>query len=161
MFSFFKKNKAEKQEVNNMATLDEKDIQKAKEDISEKGKDTQTERDRIDESVAAQLKDQGKEDTQSAKDRIDESEGMEKEEAARHKKIDGQFANLEMKIDKALELIEKMASIEKKEEVDDEKAFEKAKEKYGANPQVFDSDEATPKAITPAEAMAIVKSLKI
>ena len=35
-------------------TQDEKEIEKAKEDIAEKGADSQTEKDRIDESVAAQ-----------------------------------------------------------------------------------------------------------
>lgn len=54
------------------------DVEKAEENIEEKGADEQTEKDRVDESVGEQLKDDGKEDDQSAKDRVDESEGEEK-----------------------------------------------------------------------------------
>lgn len=50
MFDFLKKRKKEANE--HMATTDEKEISKAKEDIAEKGEDSQTERDRTDESVA-------------------------------------------------------------------------------------------------------------
>lgn len=53
-------------------------IEEAKEDIAEKGPDSQTEKDRIDESVAEQEKQDGNENSQSAKDRVDESEGEEK-----------------------------------------------------------------------------------
>lgn len=56
------------------------EIEEAKEDIAEKGEDSQTEQDRIDESVAAQEEDSGEEDSQSAKDRVDESEGEEAHE---------------------------------------------------------------------------------
>lgn len=59
-------------------TKDEEQIAKAKEDISEKGKDSQTEKDRIDESVGEQERKDGNEDSQSAKDRVDESEGAKK-----------------------------------------------------------------------------------
>lgn len=58
-------------------TTDEQ-IEKAEEDIEEKGPDSQTEKDRIDESVGEQEKEDGDEDSQSAKDRVDESEGEEK-----------------------------------------------------------------------------------
>ena len=57
-------------------TLEE--VEKAEEDIEAKGEDTQTEEDRIDESVAEQEKDEGEEDSQDAKDRVDEAEGEEK-----------------------------------------------------------------------------------
>lgn len=50
-------------------------IEKAEENIEAKGKDMQTEKDRIDESVAEQEKDEGDEDSQDAKDRVDEAEG--------------------------------------------------------------------------------------
>lgn len=53
-------------------------IEKAEEDIEAKGEDTQTEEDRVDESVAEQEKDEGDEDSQDAKDRVDEAEGEEK-----------------------------------------------------------------------------------
>ena len=56
-------------------TKDEEQIAKAKEDISEKGPDSQTEKDRIDESVGEQERKDGNENSQSAKDRVDESEG--------------------------------------------------------------------------------------
>lgn len=53
----------------------EKQIDKAEEDIAEKGTDSQTEKDRIDESVGEQEKQDGNEDSQDAKDRVDESLG--------------------------------------------------------------------------------------
>lgn len=56
-------------------------VEKAEEDIAEKGPDSQTEKDRIDESVAAQEKADGNEDSQDAKDRVDESMGEEAAEA--------------------------------------------------------------------------------
>ncbi len=73
-------------------TKDEKQIAEAKEGIEEKGKDTQTEKDRIDESVAAQERADGDEDSQSAKDRVKESEGAEEadEEIAKHEADDEQ-----------------------------------------------------------------------
>ena len=58
----------------------EEQIEKAETDIAEKGEDSQTEKDRIDESVGEQEKEDGNEDSQTAKDRVDESEGMEKAE---------------------------------------------------------------------------------
>lgn len=68
-------------------TKDEEQIAKAKEDISEKGKDSQTEKDRIDESVGEQERKDGNENSQSAKDRVDESEGAKK---ADEKKDEGE-----------------------------------------------------------------------
>ena len=56
----------------------EEQIEKAEEDIAEKGADSQTEKDRIDESVGEQEKQEGDEDSQDAKDRVDESLGEEK-----------------------------------------------------------------------------------
>lgn len=61
----------------------EEEIAKAKEDIAEKGEDSQTEKDRIDESVAAQEEADGEEDSQDAKDRVDEAEGEEKADEAK------------------------------------------------------------------------------
>lgn len=52
-------------------------VEKAEEDISEKGEDSQTTEDRVDESVAMQEKEDGNEDSQDAKDRVDEFEGEE------------------------------------------------------------------------------------
>ena len=64
-------------------TEDEKEIKKAKEDIAEKGKDSQTEKDRVDESVGAQEKNSDNENSQDAKDRVDESEGTKKADEER------------------------------------------------------------------------------
>lgn len=61
----------------------EEEIAKAKEDIAEKGEDSQTEKDRVDESVAAQEEEHGQEDSQDAKDRVDEAEGEEKADEAK------------------------------------------------------------------------------
>lgn len=80
LFDLFKKNKKEDSE--NM-TEDEKQERKAEEDISEKDKDSQTEKDRIDESVGEQEKRDGDENSQDAKDRVDESEGTKKADEER------------------------------------------------------------------------------
>lgn len=53
-------------------------VDEAKKDIEDKGDDSQSEKDRIDESVGEQEKLDGDEDTQDAKDRVDESEGEKK-----------------------------------------------------------------------------------
>lgn len=166
MFSLFKKNKARK-EVNDMAnTVDEKDIEKAKEDIAEKGKDSQTERDREDESVAAQLKAEGKEDSQTAKDRIDESEGAKKadeKKAAERDDHEERMSRMESKLDSLSNLIEGInATIGKLMSArdEDERHLDRAKAKYGVGNSVFESEDAERK-ITPAEAAAVVNSLKI
>ena len=71
-------------------TEDEKQIAEAKKDIEKKGPDSQTEKDRIDESVGEQEKLDGNKDSQTAKDRVDESEGAKKadEKRAEEKKDD-------------------------------------------------------------------------
>lgn len=84
MFDFLKKFFGKKED--DMATKDEEQIEEARENIAEKGSDSQTEQDRIDESVGEQEHLDGNEDSQSAKDRVDESEGAksadeEREEA--------------------------------------------------------------------------------
>lgn len=53
-------------------------VDEAKEDIKDKGDDSQSEKDRIDESVGEQENLDDDEDSQDAKDRVDESEGEEK-----------------------------------------------------------------------------------
>lgn len=80
-FPFFKKKN--KEEVEETMTQDEKEIEKAKKDIKEKGPDSQTEKDRIDESVGEQEKRSGNENSQDAKDRVDESEGTKKADEKR------------------------------------------------------------------------------
>lgn len=73
-------------------TKDEEQIAKAKEDISEKGEGSQTEKDRIDESVGEQEREDGNKDSQTAKDRVDEAEGAKKadEEKDEGKELKGE-----------------------------------------------------------------------
>lgn len=124
-------------------TQDEKEIAKAKEDIAEKGADSQTEKDRIDESVAAQERAKGDEDSQSAKDRVDESEGAKKadekraEEKREDKKSDdrkSESSALESKIDALVERMDKLiSSFEARAEAKEDK-MARAAEKYGLAP---------------------------
>lgn len=64
-------------------TEDEKQEAKAKENIAEKGSDSQTKKDSIDERVGEQDHLDGNTDSQSAKDRLDEPEGAKKADDAR------------------------------------------------------------------------------
>ncbi len=115
-------------------TQDEKDIEKAKRDIEKKGADSQTEKDRIDESVAEQLKEQHDEDSQTAKDRVDESEGLKKADE-RHdgSNYENHFSNLSTKLDKVIELLS-----ERHERHED--ALEDKREKYGLREEPYYRD---------------------
>lgn len=75
-------------------TKDEKQIAEAEKDIEENGKDTQTEKDRIDESVGEQENLDGDEDSQDAKDRVDESEAEIKADEERHDEQASELANM-------------------------------------------------------------------
>lgn len=114
-------------------TQDEKEIAKAKEDIAEKGADSQTEKDRVDESVAAQERAKGEEDSQNAKDRVDESEGAKKADEKRaEEKNEG--AGLDAKIDALIGRMDKLiATFEARAEAKDDK-MARAAEKYGLAP---------------------------
>jgi len=70
-------------------------VDEAKKDIKDKGDDSQSEKDRIDESVGEQEKLTGDEDSQDAKDRVDESEGEEKalEDKDEEKKEDAETSD--------------------------------------------------------------------
>nr|DAG44638.1 MAG TPA: hypothetical protein [Caudoviricetes sp.] len=72
--------KAKFEEKKEPAEDTKEQIDEAEENIEKEGADEQTEKDRVDESVAAQEEDEGDENTQDAKDRVDESEGEEDEE---------------------------------------------------------------------------------
>lgn len=162
MFGWWKERKKKKEE-DTMATIDEKEIKKAEEDIEKKGPDSQTERGRIDESVAAQERASGDEDSQSAKDRVNESEGAKRADEKREEKEDG-FARLEAKLDKLMDmlgLIEKLADEGEGagEGAKDEKALENAREKYGLGSAAFEAKEQADK-ITAKEAADILKLLK-
>lgn len=142
------------------------DVEKAEENIEEKGADEQTEKDRVDESVGEQLKDDGKEDEQSAKDRVDESEGEEKaEEKAeeeKEKKTEEEPAKEEAPAEEQkqeaeqpaeenkavsrdefnalLGKIDQLISLMSKGTDQDADALENAKSRYGVNPGVFQND---------------------
>lgn len=113
----------------------EEEIAKAKEDIAEKGEDSQTEQDRIDESVAAQEEANGEEDDQDAKDRVDEAEGEEKADEAKS-------------VIERIEAIEaRLNALEGNEEGEDKEALEKAKAVYGVDGGTFAPDK-NPKRAT-------------
>jgi hypothetical protein len=116
-------------------TQDEKQIEKAKDDIAEKGADSQTEKDRIDESVAEQEKADGDEDSQDAKDRVDESEGAEKADEERHET--SQDVRLERIENAVLKLVEMLTPKE------GNAAEEAAKEIYGLGNGVFSDTKET------------------
>ena len=134
-------------------------IEKAKEDIAEKGKDSQTEKDRIYESVAMQEKADGNEDSQSAKDRVDESEGeekyLERKDGEKHDEAaeEDRFAKLEAKVDM---LFDKLSGQFGWNDEDAEKA-EKAKKVYGLGEGVVaDKGEDAKKAVTAKEIGAVL-----
>lgn len=130
LFDIFRKNKKEDSAE---MTEDEKQIAKAKEDIAEKGADSQTEKDRIDESVGEQEHEDGNENSQSAKDRVDESEGAKKADEERAKD-EGKGAGLESKIDALISRMDKLvAAFEKRVEMKEDR-MERAAEKYGLTP---------------------------
>lgn len=63
----------DKKEV--IAKTTSEDVPKAEEDIADKGEDSQSEQDRVDESVGEQEELDDDKDTQTAEDRVDEAEG--------------------------------------------------------------------------------------
>lgn len=75
---FLKQLDEEPEEDEAVAPNTEDEIDKAESDIEEKGEDSQSEKDRVNESVGEQEKLDGDEDSQDAKARVDESEGEEK-----------------------------------------------------------------------------------
>lgn len=83
-------------------------VAEAKTDVAEKGTDSQTEKDRVDESVGEQEKLDGNEDSQTAKDRVDESEGASDEPGDNakdevHEALVARVAALEEMLQKILE----------------------------------------------------------
>lgn len=168
MFDFLKrKNKKEELEM----TEDEKEIKKAETDIDEKGKDSQTEKDRVDESVGEQEKNSGNENSQNAKDRVDESEGTKKADEKRTEekkernddKFDRFFSRMEQffeSIDKRLSSLEKTSKEEVKELDEDSEAEKKAEEIYGVGNGVFQGTKASSeKTMTPADVAKVVNKI--
>lgn len=131
-------------------------VAKAKEDIAATGEDAQTEKDRIDESVAAQEKNEGDEDTQSAKDRVDEFEGEEaaqteeqpaKEAGQPENDIESRLAALEQRAnDDATEaLAQRIAALEERvgkvvESLDDKPFGAKPETPEGEDEEMDDDD---------------------
>lgn len=108
-------------------------IKEAREDIAEKGRDSQTEKDRIDESVAAQERNEGTRDSQTARDRVDEAEGEDRALSRRDEAYDARadISAIREEMRTLRELI--TAANSKPREVEDEKAKEalnKAKQLY-------------------------------
>lgn len=142
IFDLFKKKK--NKEVSEM-TQDEKDIEKAKRDIAEKGSDSQTEKDRIDESVGEQERRDGDEDSQNAKDRVDESEGTKKsdEERAEAKKKEHyddfkeRFISFMERMEKFLDGVEQKAQAAADA---DSEAAKRMEETYGIGNGVFQGE---------------------
>lgn len=167
LFDIFKK-KSKKEEK--AMTQDEKELEKAKEDIAKKGADSKTERDREDESVAAQERESGTEDSQSAKDRIDESEGAKKADEKREEekddsvedKLGAVFSRFESKLDQLIAKLDTMTAKETVEEKAEEVVEEKAEEVYGLGNGVFQGEVAEEKVekMSPAEVAKVVRSLK-
>lgn len=137
------------------------DIEEAKTDIEEKGEDSQSDKDREDESVGEQIEEDGDKDSQTTKDRIDESKGEEK--AIKEEEGDDRLGALEARIaaieEKYAKMFDRFGKDESSDE-GDETAFEAAKKRYGANAGVFNAEEPKPEKMTAKEAAGIFKNLK-
>jgi hypothetical protein len=137
-------------------TQDERDIAEAKKDIAEKGSDSQTEKDRIDESVGEQEKADGDENSQDAKDRVDESEGTEKADEERHE------ASQEDRLDKIENLLLKVVEMLTPKKTEEQEAVEEsAKEIYGLGNGVFSDSKGTveEKKITSADVARTINKI--
>lgn len=146
MFNFFKK-KSKKEESE--MTEDEKEIKKAKEDIAEKGADSQAEKDRIDESVGEQERRSGDENSQNAKDRVDESEGTKKADEERAEEKEKYDDDFKVRVISILERMEKrFDGLEKRTAAAadaDTEAAKRMEETYGIGNGVFQgSDKSAP-----------------
>lgn len=176
MFWFGKKDK-EKKEEGTMTTLEQ--VRKAYEDLSDDDKKSfhQSLADRVHESIAAQERADGNEDSQSAEAREHEALGEEhaegkgdveelheKDDTSEEKSEDKRDEKREEKgddrIDAILSRLEALEAHFKDEGDADKKAAEKAREVYGLRGGVFSAEHKDEK-ITPKEAMAIARNLKI
>lgn len=154
MFGLFKKKKED-----NMIK-DEKQIEKAKEDIAEKGKDSQTEKDRIDESVGEQERRDGNENSQNAKDRVDESEGTKKYDERKEDKSEDDTPAWAKKLISAIEALS--ASMGKGEEKGkNAEAAKKMEAAFGVGEGTFPSEasEKAAKKMSKDEIAEIVRSI--
>lgn len=147
MFLRWSKKKKEEEKM----TTDEREIKKAEERIKERGADSQTERGREDESVAAQERASGNENSQTANERISESEGTRRYDEERAYR-----ERLESKLDKLIELF--TARAEEKADRDAD-ALDRAKEKYGVGEAVFEAAKEAER-MSAAEAAEILRKIK-
>lgn len=148
-------------------TVDEKEIEKAEEDIEESGANEQTERDRIDESVGEQERDDDEEDSQTAKDRVDESIGTEEADEERaeeehEEKEENHLEGIGAKLDNLLEMVTALVTLLTKEKGTDEVALEEAKKRYGVNSGVAEQGDTDNNSgeVSPREAQEILKRIR-
>ena len=162
--------KKNKEEVEEKMTQDEKEIKKAEKDVAEKGKDSQTEKDRVDESVGEQEKRSGNENSQDAKARVDESEGTKKadEERAEEKKEDRKdedkapawAASLVSSMEKIVGMLEKLNSSTDSTQTADSAAAERMEEAFGQSGGVFHGNTpAEEKKMTPEEVAKAIRKI--
>lgn len=143
-------------------TEDEKQEAEAKKDIAEKGEDSQSEKDRIDESVGEQEHLDGDEDSQSAKDRVDESEGEQK---ADEEKAEEQKAEVPEWAKEILSALAALTEAIKAQPTPNEAANAAAEERmdaaFGINNGVFqgDPEEQPKKQMTKEEIADVVRKL--
>lgn len=168
-FPFWKKKKNQ-EEVKDM-TQDEKEIKKAEEDISEKGKDSQTKKDRVDESVGEQERRSGNENSQDAKDRVDESEGTKKadekraeekkEERKEEEKAPAWASSLISSMEKIVGMLEKINAPATSTETTDSAAAERMEEAFGQRGGVFHGDgtQAAEKKMTPEDVAKAIRKI--
>lgn len=147
-------------------TADEKEIEKAEEDIKEDGANEQTERDHIDESVGEQEREDDKEDSQTAKDRVDESIGTEEADEERaeeehEEKEENHLEGIGAKLDNLIEMVTALVTSLTKEKGGDEAALEEAKKRYGVGSGVVEQgDPEKSNGITHKEAFDVMKKLR-
>lgn len=145
-----------------MATEDEEQITKAIKDVAEKGEDSQTVKDRIDESVGEQEHLDGDKDSQSAKDRVDESEGAQKADEERAEEIKEEAPGWAKEI---LSAITALAEAIKAQPTPNEAANAAAEEKmdaaFGIGNGVFqgEPEEQPNKQMTKEEIADVVRKL--
>lgn len=162
--------KKNKEEVEEKMTQDEKEIKKAEKDVAEKGKDSQTEKDRVDESVGEQEKRSGNENSQDAKARVDESEGTKKadEDRAEEKKEDRKdedkapawAASLVSSMEKIVGMLEKLNSSTDSTQTADSAAAERMEEAFGQRGGVFHGDTpAEEKKMTPEDVAKAIRKI--
>lgn len=160
MIGWFKKKRKEESAM----TEDEKQEAKAKEDIAEKGADSQTEKDRIDESVGEQEHLDGNEDSQSAKDRVDESEGAQRADEAREEEkkedVPKWAEKMLSSLDRIVSYVEEQAKSKAPANAADAAAAEKLDAAFGAGEGVFQGEESHEgKKMTKAEIADLVHKI--